>query len=233
MSRTCTVCSNNQKLAIESSIAAGTSYRDIAGQFETTKSSIERHVKSCIPAALDALRKAQKVESALVVEDEVKHVFNRLNKLIDACDEWLTDPKDTSKYTLEPRDLEIQVVYFDYNDADNNGNPRRKRDSLGSLVKRAEAANIEVVSCFSKHADPRELVVKTAGQIASHLQLYAKLRGLFQKPRDNDDQREHDAKIAKLVRAEVDRLIKQEGWDEKEARAIVLEANPEAGRWIN
>lgn len=55
--------------------------------------------------------------------------------------------------------------------------------------------------------------------------------GLKQMPRENDDQREHDEEMAETVRAEVARLI-SEGWKEADARAIVLDAHPEAGKWL-
>lgn len=55
--------------------------------------------------------------------------------------------------------------------------------------------------------------------------------GLKQMPRENDDQRKHDEEMAEFVRAEIDRLI-GEGWKERDARAIVLDAHPEAGQWL-
>lgn len=236
MPRTCTICSHDQKLAIETQIASGKSYRLIASQYKTSDASIRRHVKDCIPAALEALKQQQKAKSGLVVEDEVQRVFRRLNKLIDSCDDWLTDPKDAEKYTLEPRDNEIEVVYLDYNDADANGNPKRKRDSLRTLLKRAEAANIEAVLCESKSADPRELVIKSAAQIANQLELYGKLLGLFQKPRDNDkdvERREKEMENNReWARSLVQRVKQNLNLSDEKAVDWVRENVPTASPWL-
>lgn len=237
MPRTCTICSHDQRLAIESALAAGKSYRNIAQQFRLHESSITRHVKACIPAELEALKQKQKAKSGLVVEDEVTKVFRRLNKLIDSCDQWLTDPQNPDTYTLEPRDNEIEVVYLDYSDADNNGNPKRKRDSLRALLARAESANVEAVLCESKSADPRELVVKTAAQIANQLELYGKLLGLFQKPRDNDkdvERREKEAEENKRwAKSLVSRVRQQKKLrTDDEAEAWVRENVPTASQWL-
>ena len=55
--------------------------------------------------------------------------------------------------------------------------------------------------------------------------------GLKQMPRENDDQRKHDEEMAESVREEIARLI-AEGWKAKDARAIVLDAHPEASQWL-
>jgi len=61
--------------------------------------------------------------------------------------------------------------------------------------------------------------------------ILVKVLGLEQQPRENDDQRKHDEEMAQSVREEIDRLVAG-GWSEKDARAIVLEAHPEASQWI-
>lgn len=236
MPRTCTICSNDQKLAIDAQIAVGKSYRGIARQFSVSDDAITRHVKSCIPQALEAARQQEKAKSGLVVEDEVQKVFRRLNKLIDACDEWLTDPDDPEKYTLEPRDNELQVIYLDPTDRDQDGNPKRKRDSLRGLLERIEGEQFEALKIESKHADPRELVVKTAAQIGGQLELYARLLGLFQKPRDNDKDVERREREAEENRRWANSLIKQvqkeKRLSEDKAKDWVMKNVPTASEWL-
>lgn len=236
MPRTCKICSHDQKLAIDAQIAAGKSYRSIASQYNFSDGSVTRHVKHCIPEALEAARQQEKTNSGLVVEDEVQKVFRRLNKLIDACDEWLTDPIDPEKYTLEPRDNELQIIYFDPNDIDQNGNPKRKRDSLRRLLEKIEGERYEVLKIESKHADPRELVVKTAAQIGGQLELYGKLLGLFQKPRDNDKDVERREKEAEENRRWAAGLVKRvqqaKRLSEAKAKDWVLTNVPTASEWL-
>jgi len=48
--RTCTICGHRLRESIEAALVRGTSLRDIAGRFGTSKSAIERHQKGCIGA---------------------------------------------------------------------------------------------------------------------------------------------------------------------------------------
>lgn len=184
MPRTCTICCHEAKLAINALIAIGKSYRSIAAQFGVAPSSITRHVKACIPQALEAARLQAKGKSGLVIEDELQKVLSLLNKLFDACDLWLTDPDDKNKYNLEPRVVEWSVIYLDSRDKGECGSSKRKRDSLRRLIAKLEDANYEILAVELKSSDPRELLVKTAAQIAKYLELYGKLRGSFQRPND-------------------------------------------------
>lgn len=56
--------------------------------------------------------------------------------------------------------------------------------------------------------------------------------GLKQMPRENDEQLNHDKEMAEKVQAEIDRLVNEEKWKPGDARAIVLDAHPEASKWL-
>ena len=225
MPRTCTICCHEAKLAINALIAIGKSYRNIAAQFGIAPSSIARHVKACIPQALEAARLQTKAKSGFDIERELQNGLSRLNKLIDACDEWLTDPDDKEKYNLEPRDLEMSVIYLDPQDKDESGNSKRKRDSLRRLIAKLEDANYEILDVKSEPADPRELLVKTAAQIAKYLELYGKLRGSFQRPNDNDTNGQLKHEETEQNRRWVEGLIRQIQQEKKLSE-------PEAENWL-
>ncbi len=231
MPRVCTVCSHPQTLEIDRFLAKGDSYRTIARRFTVSESAIKRHVLKCIPIFLEAARAERKRERAIVVEAEVSRVFNRLNKLFDACDLWLTNPDDPALYSLDARAEELTVIYEDGNDLTPKGNPKRKRDKLSLLLRRLDGAGVETLSVTSKHADPRELIVKTAGEIQAKLELFARLQGLFQRDRANESDREHERALMARITAELQRLINA-GWSEEDAKSIVLEAVPEAAKWL-
>lgn len=230
--KVCSICQHPQRREIERALANQTSYRNITVQFETSASTVTRHVKHCIPEALEAARQAQAAQAGLNVEREIARIFAQINKVLDACDEWLTDPDDPEKYTLDARSSELHVIYDDYGDVTEKGQPKRKRSLLSDLLAKVEGLNIEVGLVATKKADPRDLIVKTAGEIRGQLELYARLNGLFQKDRQNEADRQHDREVAARVRAEVAKL-REEGWDEATARAIILEAEPEASRYLN
>ncbi len=232
MPRVCKICTHPQSLEIDRLIAKGEPYRGIARQFDATDDGITRHVKNCIPVFLEAARSSKKQASGIVVEDEINRVFRRLGKVLDACDEWLTDPEDAAKYSLDARDSELMVIYDDLTDLTDRGKPKRKRGHLSELLRRLEEfARVEPVSVSIKRADPRDLIVKTAGEIKGQLELFARLKGLFQRERANESDREHDREMLETIKAEVQRLI-AEGWSEADARAIVMEAEPLASQLL-
>jgi hypothetical protein len=133
------------------------------------------------------LREERQQRRALAIEDEIDRVFRRLNKLLDACDRWLTDPDDPELYTLDVRDNELDVIYLDYGDLTGEGNPKRKRAHLSALLAMIrEEGKAEAVKVYSKHADPRDLIIKAAAEIKGQLELIGRLRGLFQRDRENE-----------------------------------------------
>lgn len=232
MPRVCKICSHPQTLEIDRFLAKGDSYRTIANRFTASESAIKRHVLKCIPTFLEAARSEKKRERSIVVEDEVNRVFNRLNKLLDACDEWLTDPDDQAKYSLDARAHELIVIYYDLADTTEKGRPKRKRDQLSTLLARLEKKGlVEALSVTLKRADPRDLIVRTAGEIKGQLELFARLQGLFQRDRANESDRAHEKEMIAAVKAEVKRLMNA-GWSEEEAKSIVVEAEPEAIKWV-
>jgi hypothetical protein len=181
---------------------------------------------------LEGMRAEAKKERAIVVEAEINRVFARLNKLIDACDAWLTDPDDPSIYTLDARATELLVIYEDGNDLNDRGEPRRKRDNLSKLLTLLnKEAKVDALTITTKSADPRDLIVKTAGQIKEQLELFARLQGLFQRDRANESDRVHDREMAAIVKAEVEKLIKS-GCTKEEALGIITEVEPDALKWV-
>lgn len=232
MANVCKICRHAQKLEIERVIAGGQTFRRIASQFSISEAAVRRHVGKCIPLMLQELRAAQKKARAIIVEDEVTRVFTRLYKLLDACDEWLTDPDDSEKYSLGARASELTVIYDDLADVTSKGHPKRKSDQLSRLLARLEKnGKIEAFAVTSKHADPRDLIVRTAAEIKAHLELFGRLQGLFQRDRANESDREHEREMIAAVNAEIQRLLSA-GWSETEARGIVLEAEPRAAQWL-
>lgn len=182
----CCVCLHPQAAEINAEIARGVKQRPIAQRYGWNASTITRHIQTCIPRQLQILSASREERGALAVEREIATSFARINKLLDGCHAWLLDPDGSGNYTLEPRSREVSVVYEDKQDRDERGKPRRKKATLQDLLNRVESdGEISVQYTESKHADPRELILKTAAEIRQTLEFYAKLHGLFQKERSN------------------------------------------------
>jgi len=233
MPRVCKICTHEKKVEIDKAIAsANGTFRGIARKFETSDDSLLRHVKNCIPKALNSLIEEQQRQRGLVVENEVQRVFRRLNKLIDACDAWLTDPDDPESYTLEVRSNELQVIYLDYNDLGETGKPKRKRAPLSELVKQLAEGNQEAVSIHTKHADPRDLIVKAAGEIKGQLELYGRLLGLFQRDRENETDIARAEERRKWAAEKLREVMRSLHLDESKAKDWMRENTPTAARWL-
>jgi hypothetical protein len=195
MPRRCSVCDHPDRERINSALVAGDKLRNIAQRFATSEFALCRHKRDHLP---DTLTKAQGVkeaaQAAALVEQrrdqeaqEVSHAddlmvelqrcMRRVNLLFDACHEWLQDPDDPERYTLEPRDNEVNVVV---RTTDAEGKPRTVRRKLRELLAEVETGRYTVERAEYKHADPRELVLKTAERLQGHLQLLAMLIGKLQ-----------------------------------------------------
>lgn len=82
-------------------------------------------------------------------------------KLRAASDEWLTDPDDETKYTLDARSREVMVIYQEFEEGSDK--PKRKRAPLETLLNRLEqkcGLGIEVQRTEIKTADPRKLLLE-------------------------------------------------------------------------
>jgi hypothetical protein len=64
MPRVCTVCTQEHRKAIDQALVNGDSFRDIAGRFTVSRSALERHKASHLPAALTKAAGAAEIAHA-------------------------------------------------------------------------------------------------------------------------------------------------------------------------
>ena len=108
-----------------------------------------------------------------------------VGKLRDASERWLVDPANPDTFTIDPRADEIDCVYFDYEDKDAQGNPKRKVECLQELLARLQGTRYESDTQFVKAADIREFALKTCDRIDTTLDKFAKMGGEYTKERVN------------------------------------------------
>ena len=105
--------------------------------------------------------KAKAADNALVefgVLNELRGIYDRAIKLSDAVDAWLTDPDDPTRYSIDPRAEDINVIYT-WREAGRNGGitTKRRKEKLSALLKKINQVNgggweFELVE--SRIADP-------------------------------------------------------------------------------
>lgn len=193
MARACTICTHPERVAIDHALVAGEPYRGIARRFAVSDDAVERHAAHHLPALLTKAQQerlsqhaaslgeqayTQEVTEqahALDVMVELRRCFERVTLLFDACDRWLRDPADPSRYDIGPRAEDIQVTYAV--GTRKGGVQQREKAALSQLLSRVEEGGVVVERWETKYADPRELALKTAAQLKAQLELLAKLMG--------------------------------------------------------
>lgn len=199
----CSVCSHPDRAAIDKALVSGTSIRDIAGQFTLSRSAVSRHKTKCLaaqiaraeqvvrsrapkPVPVEVERQAveiveQKDDDALDVMVELRRLFVRMNKMIDACDDWLTDPDDPTRYNLGPRAHEVMVTYEEEIGTEDRPRTKRRKAPLSQLLEEARGKrDLAYTLVETKSADPRDLIIKTANRLQSQTELLGRVIGELQ-----------------------------------------------------
>ena len=163
MPRKCTVCQNLQREAIDKALVSCESIRDIAGRFEISRAALDRHKKSHLPERLQLANQAEGERQAVNVLTELQACLDRIRRLADACDAWLDDPDVPGQYDIGPRAGDVSVIFTEPGPM---GKRIRRKARLSSLIEQVEKkGDRQVVLLETKHADPRELILKAiAGQ---------------------------------------------------------------------
>ncbi len=183
MPRVCTICTRPEHEAIDRALVGGTACREVAALYRVSPDAVERHKAAHLPKTLTEARQVADGAHALDVMEELARCFQRVNLLFDACDRWLRDADDPTRYDIGPRAGDILVTYEHPGD---DGRPQRRKESLDRLLARVEGSGVAVERWDTKYADPRELVLKTAQQLTGQTQLLAKLLGqLDERPQVN------------------------------------------------
>lgn len=195
MSRACSVCTHPKRRAIDTELVSEQSIRGIAKQFGIGDSALQRHKNNHLAQIITTdrphLSRGNKSKPAPKETEAFAESYNgaerqttidvmagltkqveRVTRLSDAVDRWLQDPDDPTQYDINPRSDDVSVVYFDYTDLTPNGQPKRKKEKLSTLLAKIDDSHRAVVqSAEIRIADPRELLIKAADGLKGQMQL--------------------------------------------------------------
>lgn len=171
MPRSCTVCGHAERHGIDAALASGEANRRIATQHGLTEAAVRRHAATHLPAAMVKAEEARQVAHGSDVLTSLQEAGRRVQLLSDACDAWLRDAEDPTRYDIGPRSEEVWVTYEeDLGD----GKTKRRKARLADLLDQAMGkAGITLVE--TKYSDPRELILKSYDRLQGMLELIAKL----------------------------------------------------------
>jgi len=74
MSRVCTICTHQERHAIDKAIVSGTPNRRIAAHYDLAETSLRRHAAEHLPVALVQAQEAEEVRQALDVVKQLRYV---------------------------------------------------------------------------------------------------------------------------------------------------------------
>ncbi len=172
---TCGVCTHAKRSEIERRIVAGESAPRIAANYrEISDDAIRRHAEKHLPALLLKAAEAKEAMSADRAIDQLERCLERVNLLFDACDRWLRDPDDSSRYEIGPRAEDVKVTYVEQK---GDEKPVRRKRRLSELLEKVAGVAPDVRLVETRHADPRELVLAAAKRLDGHSELLARLLG--------------------------------------------------------
>jgi len=215
----CKVCAHPKRKQIDRELVgkwrSKGSFRNIAQRYGLHFSSVYRHFCEHIPPQLwqqESTRRRLGSENLLELLIEEA---NEVRRLRQACTEWLQDPEDPSRLTVDPRAEDVSVVYVTFNE---KGSPVKARESLNVLLRRCEK-ELKIAPAYwtVKHPDPGSKLIAAAKAFAEFGQLIARIKGELKDVLILQD----TAKIERLARGLMDLIPAK---DLPRARAV-LEAN--------
>lgn len=197
MPRTCSVCAHPKRADIDKALVANEPLRNVAKRYGTSATALHRHKRDHLAELLAQAVEVQRGRDAELVEqrqeqiaakeavaldvmDELKSIFHFMHKLAAACDDYLTDPDDPTRYDLGPRASEVTVHYEDIViDDEGEGHIKRRKAKLSELldIARERTPDRTYTLIETKFADPRKLIVSTAARLHAQIELLAKLIG--------------------------------------------------------
>ena len=180
VARLCTVCQHPERQAIDKAlISATTPYRHIAARWQITTQALQRHKADHLLATIWEAWQRERADNGAELADELRGWMDRLTKLLNACDEWLTDPDDPTRYDLNPRSHEVWVHYEIVDNSGRRPIVKRRKATLSALLARVDGAEVagEVTLVEHKSADPRKLIIDASKALEGHLRLLGELVG--------------------------------------------------------
>lgn len=211
MPRKCTICTHKQVAAINKAICNSDSYRNIAKQFSVGHVSVLRHVVTCLSMCYQALVEEKRIAQAINVHDEFAEQLAYAKELRETSRMYLSDPDDPFQLFIGPQAHEIDVLYYDWNDRDDEGRPKKKKAKLNDLLAELAGRGVEGYRVEMKSIDIRKYALDAISTADVCIDKFARMGGAYQKDKNNQ------ADVGELVDQLVDRLIAK-GWERQAAR---------------
>jgi hypothetical protein len=183
VSRPRTVDQHPKREAIIKALIGGRqSLSQVGRRYGIAKQTLSDYMRARLLPKVAAQMAATDVRDAQSVLAKVQETMQFIDRLVASCDEWLRDPENPERYSLDPRDWEIKVIYNRVIGEDKKGNPitAKSKALLSALLKQTGE---DVLYVEHRVTDPRDLLRTAALAAASLTEQIAKVLGLIKEVR--------------------------------------------------
>lgn len=195
-SKRCVICQHPRRLEIDAELLRPEiPVRQVSKRFGPARTSLGRHKDICLAeqvaqvferiekravAQVGAAAQSgsdRRLETTLNIERELTRCFERMNKLFDACDEWLEDPERPGTYSVAPRASEVALIWEELAE---DGKWVKKSGTIQDALDLAFTNGHKRPGQHSvPKRDMRELIIKTSSELGRQIDLLARLEGRF------------------------------------------------------
>jgi hypothetical protein len=185
----CSICNNQEVKEINEKLFV-TTQQEVIETFGLNKNTLLNHIKNCLKLTQTQIVKQTKIQNFNDANEHYQRLVNKGDKAISAAEAVLTV---NGQLNYHPRAWEIQVVYKDYDDLDENGFPREKVDYLDNLLETLANKGKKVKKVTTKTEDPRKTYREERRQQKELIETYFKIFGVFREHDDRElsDQLQH------------------------------------------
>ena len=171
---------HKDKKAIEQAIVRGQTLVSVAKEFKINRASLAAYRDKVLYKRMMEVEQEQTQSTHSVVKttkerqildskelfDIILSAVTRMRKLSDACDEYLKDPDDITKYFLGEHEQEIDVVG---DRISKDGKRYKVKRPLSVILRQLEGAGYKIEKFKSNSADPRILLVKASETLSRQM----------------------------------------------------------------
>lgn len=170
--RPCAVEKHPQAKKIIKEIAEGAHLLDISKRYGIHRNALRFYRDHRLSGAVVKAAERKSITDAEQLFQTILKAVDRMEKLSDSCDEYLTDPNNPEVYYMGPQAWEIDVIWYEMDYAENGKILKtRHRDSLQYLLSKLEENNPDMVveEIKTRHTDPRMLLVKASETLTKQM----------------------------------------------------------------
>ena len=170
--RPCAVEKHPQAKKIIRELAEGGQLLDISKRYGIHRNALRFYRDNRLSQKIVKAAELRSITDAQKLFETILKAVERMEKLSDSCDEYLTDPNNPEKYYMGPQSWEVDIIWYelDYGQ-DGKVFKTRHRDSLQELLNRLKADNPDMLinEFKARHTDPRLLLVKASEALTKQM----------------------------------------------------------------